>query len=95
MSKMEQKAGLGPYVKNHSCHNFDNHDIPATDITHLSGHKNLQSVTNYSVVPEKQQIKMSHTLSELSARKAHDVEKSNLSQVSERSTTMHVHSSFS
>ena len=30
---------------------------------------------------------MSHTLSELSAGKAHDVEKSNLSQVSERSTT--------
>ena len=41
-------------------------------------------MTNYSVsVPEKQQIKMS----ELSTGRAHDVEKSNFSQVSECSTT--------
>ena len=48
-----------------------NNDIPATDIIQLSGHKNLQSVTNYSVVPEKQQVKMSHTLSELSTGRSH------------------------
>ena len=55
-----------------------NNNIPATDILiQLSGHKNLQSVTKYSVVPEKQQIKMSHTLSELSTGRVHDVEKSN------------------
>lgn len=47
-------------------------------------------MTNYSVVPEKQQVKMSHTLSELSTGRPHVVEKSNLSQVSECfSTTVH------
>ena len=44
-------------------------------------------MTNYSVVPEKQQIKMSHTLSELSTGRAHDAKKSNFPQVSECSTT--------
>ena len=44
-------------------------------------------MTNYSVVPEKQHIKMSHTLSELSTGRAHDAEKSNFPQVSECSTT--------
>ena len=64
--KMAVKAGLGANVKNHSgrktiIHSLTNNNIPATDIIQLSGHKNLQSVTNYSVVPEKQQIKMSYT----------------------------------
>ena len=68
--KMAEKAGLGPNVKNHSdrktmIQTLTNNDIPATDIIHLAGHKNLQSVTNYSVVSEKQQVKMSRTLSEL------------------------------
>ena len=59
--KMAEKAGLGANVKNHSgrktmIHSLTNNNIPATDIIQLSGHKNLQSVTNYSVVPEKQQI---------------------------------------
>ena len=89
--KMAEKAGLAPNVKNHSGRKtiiqalttaLTNNNIPATDIIQLSGHKNLQSVTNYSVVPEKQQIKMSYTLSELSTARAHDVEKSNFSQVS-------------
>ena len=44
-------------------------------------------MTNYSVVPEKQHIKMSHTLSELSTGRAHDAEKSNFPHVSECSTT--------
>ena len=44
-------------------------------------------MTNYSVVPEKQQIKMSRTLSELSTGRAHDAEKSNFPQVFECSTT--------
>ena len=92
---MAEKAGLGPNVTNHSGRKtmiqaLTNNDIPATDIIQLSGHKNLQSVTNYSVVPEKQQVKMSHTLSELSTGRSHVVEKSNLSQVSECfSTTVH------
>ena len=88
MRKMAEKAGLGPNVTNHSGRKTmiqasTNNDIPATNIIQLSGHKNLQSVTNYSVVPEKQQVKMSHTLSELSTGTPHVVEKSNLSQVSE------------
>ena len=95
MRKMAEKAGLGPNVTNHSGRKtmiqaLTNNDIPATDIIQLSGHKNLQSVTNYSVVPEKQQVKMSHTLSELFTGRSHVVEKSNLSQVSECfSTTVH------
>ena len=88
---MAEKAGLGPNVKNHGGRKTmiqALNNIPAKDILiQLSGHKNLQSVTNYSVVPEKQQIKMSHTLSELSTGRVHDVEKSNFSQVSECSTT--------
>ena len=95
---MAEKAGLEPNVKNHSGRKtmiqaLTNYNIPATDIIQLSGHKNLQSVTNYSVVPEKQQINMSHTLSELSTGRAHDAEKSNFPQVSECSTT--TDSSFS
>ena len=95
MRKMAEKAGLRPNVTNHSGRKtmiqaLTNNDIPATDIIQLSGHKNLQSVTNYSVVPEKQQVQMSHTLSELSTGRSHVVEKSNLSQVSECfSTTVH------
>ena len=75
---MAEKAGLGQNVKNHNgrktmIHALTNNSIPATDIIQLSGHKNLQSVTNYSVVPEKQQITMSHTLCELSTEsRAHD-----------------------
>lgn len=59
---------------------------PATDIIQLSGHKNLQSVTNYSVVSEKQQVKMSRTLSELMSGNVHSLEKTNSSQVGECST---------
>ena len=85
---MAEKAGLGPNVKNHSGRKtmiqaLTNSNIPVTDVIQLLGHKNLQSVTNYSVVPEKQQIKMSHTLSEISTGRAHDGKKSNFPQVSE------------
>ena len=87
-----EKRAFGPNVKNHSARKtmiqaLTNDNIPATDIIQLSGHKNLQCVTNYSVVPEKQQIKMSRTLSELSTGRAHDAEKSNFPQVFECSTT--------
>ena len=55
--KMAEKARLGPNVKNLSGRKtmiqaLTNNNIPATNIIQLSGHKNLQSVTNYSVVPE-------------------------------------------
>ena len=62
MRKMAEKAGLGPNVTNHSGRKtmiqaLTNNDIPATDIIQLSGHKNLQSVTGYSIISETQQIK--------------------------------------
>ena len=84
MKKMAEKAGLGPNVKNHSgrkkmIHALTNNDIPATDISQLLGHKNLQSVTNYSVVSEKQQAKMSCTLSGLMSGNVHSLEKTNSS----------------
>ena len=77
---MAEKAGLGPNVTNHSGRKtmiqaLKNNDIPATDIIQLSGHKNLQSMTNYqSVVPEKQQVKMSQTLCELNTGRPNAVE---------------------
>ena len=91
MKKMAEKAGLGPNVKNHSgrktnVQTLTNNDIPATDIIQLSGHKNLQSVTNYSVVSEKQQVKMSRTLSELMSGNVQSLEKTNSAQVGECST---------
>ena len=39
-----------------------------TDIMQLSGHKNVQSITSYSTVPQKQQLNMSHTRNGLSSR---------------------------
>ena len=43
-----------------------NNDVPPTDIIQLSGHKNVQSITSYSTVSQKQQWNMSHTLTGLS-----------------------------
>ena len=85
---MAGKAELRPNVKNHSgrktmIQTLTNNDIPATDIIQLSGHKNLQSVTNYSVVSEKQQVKMSRTLSERMSGDVHSLEKASSSQVGE------------
>jgi len=59
--KMAEKAGLGPNVS-HSGRKtmiqaLTNNNIPAMDIIHLSGHKNLQSVTNYSLVPATFEVK--------------------------------------
>ena len=42
-----------------------NNDGPPTDIMQLSGHKNVQSITSYSTVSQKQQLNMSHTLTGL------------------------------
>ena len=43
-------------------------------------------MTNYSVVSEKQQVKMSRTLSELMSGNVHKLEKTSSSQVGECST---------
>ena len=39
-----------------------NNDVLVTDIMQLSGHKNVQSITSYSTVSQKQQLNMSHNL---------------------------------
>ena len=69
MKTMAEKASLGSNLTNHSgqktmnMQTLTNNNIPPTDIIQLSGHKNLQSVTNYAVVSETQQLNMSRTLS--------------------------------
>ena len=72
METMAQKAGLGPNFKNHSgrktmIQTLINNDVPPTDIMQLSGHKNIQSITSYSTVSQKQQLNMSHTVTGLSS----------------------------
>ena len=72
MKRMIQKAGLGQNFKNHSgrktmIQTLVNNDLPPTDIMQLSGHKNVQSITSYSTVSQKQQLNMSHTLTGLSS----------------------------
>ena len=39
-----------------------NKNVLPTDVMQLSGHKNVQSITSYSTVSQKQQLNMSHTL---------------------------------
>ena len=72
MKTMAQKAGLGPNFKNRSgrktmIQTLVNNDVPPTDIMQLSGHKNVQSITRYSTVSQKQQLNMSHTPTGLSS----------------------------
>ena len=67
MKRMAEKAGLGPNISNYGgrktmMQTLTNNDVPPTDIVQLSGHKNLQSVTNYSTVSQPQQMKMSRAL---------------------------------
>ena len=42
-------------------------DIPPTHIAQLSGHKNLESIENYSKVSTKQQLQVSKVLSSVAA----------------------------
>jgi len=63
---------LGPNFKRDSgrktmIQTLVNKDVPPTDIKQLSGHKNVQSITSYSTVSQKQQLNMSHTLTRLSS----------------------------
>ena len=39
-----------------------NNDMPPTDIMQLPRHKNVQRITSYSTVSQKQYLNMSHTL---------------------------------
>ena len=67
MKTIAQTAGLGPNFKNYSggktrIQTSVNNDVPPTDIMQLSVHKNVQSITSYSTVSQKQQLNMFHTL---------------------------------
>ena len=72
MKTMAQTAGLGPNFKTYSggkarIQTSVNNDVPPTDIMQLSVHKNVQSITSYSTVSQKQQLNMFHTLTGLSS----------------------------
>lgn len=72
MKTKAQSGGLGPIFKNHSgkktmIQTLVKNDVPPTDIMQLSGHKNVQIITSYSNVSQKQQLNMSHTLTGLSS----------------------------
>ena len=71
MRTMAEKAALEPQLKERSgrkivMQTLTNKNILSTNIIQLSKHKNIQSITNYSVVSERQQMEMSSALSELS-----------------------------
>ena len=69
MKTMAKKADLSnERLTNHSARKrmmqkLNDNDIPPTHIMQLSGHKNLQSVNNYSTVNLEQQRNMSQILS--------------------------------
>ena len=44
-----------------------NDDVPPTNVMELSGHKNVQSITSYAIVSQKQQLNMSQTLNGVSS----------------------------
>ena len=61
LKTMAQKAGLNAEnLTNHSwrkrmIQKLNNQEVPPTHIMQLSGHKNVQSLNNYSSLSEKQQ----------------------------------------
>ena len=69
MKNMATKAGLDcQRLTNHSARKrmvqkLNDSDVPPTHIMQLSGHKNIQSMNNYSHVSEQQQKTMSRILS--------------------------------
>ena len=66
---MAEKAGLdNSHLTNHSAQKrmiqtLNDKDIPPSHIMQLSGHKNVQSINNYSHVSQEQQKSMSRILS--------------------------------
>ena len=69
MKTMAEKAGLdNSHLTNHSAQKcmiqtLNDKDIPPSHIMQLSGHKNVQSINNYSHVSQEQQKSMSRILS--------------------------------
>ncbi|XP_061174899.1 uncharacterized protein KIAA1958 homolog [Saccostrea echinata] len=72
MKEMAVKANFtGKKLTNHSARKhliqkLRDENVPPTDIMQISGHKNVQSVLNYSSITENQQRKYSHILSSTS-----------------------------
>ena len=90
---MAEKAGLAIKFTNHSgrktmMKTLVNQNFSPTDVIQLSGHKNLQSVTNYSTVNESQQMEMSRTLSSVATGNL-----SHLCNLTTRNSGVSVHSS--
>ncbi len=75
MKNMATKAGLDcQRLTNHSARKrmvqkLNDNEVPPTHIMQLSGHKNIQSINNYSQVSEQQQKTMSRILSGSSSTK--------------------------
>ena len=70
MKTMAEKAGLNAenLLTNHSVlkrmiQKLNDQDVPPTHIMQISGHKNVQSINNYSSLSEKQQRNISNILS--------------------------------
>ena len=69
MKTMAEKAGLeNSHLTNHSARKrmiqtLNDKDIPLSHIMQFSGHKNVQSINNYSRVSQEQQKSMSRILS--------------------------------
>ena len=70
MKTMAQKAGLpdAENLTNHSARKrmiqkLNDQEVPPTHIMQISGHKNVQSLNNYSSLSEKQQRDISNILS--------------------------------
>lgn len=73
MKEMTRKAGLNnDKLRNHSARKtmiqtLSENNVPPTQIAQLSGHKNLKSIENYSHLSTKQQMNMSHMLTNISS----------------------------
>ena len=69
MKTMAEKAGLNAEnLTNHSARKrmiqkLNDHEVPPTHIMQISGHKNVQSLNNYSSLLEKQQRDISNIMS--------------------------------
>ena len=64
MKTMAGKAGFERRLTNHSARKrmmqkLNDNNVPPTHIMQLSGHRNLQSVNNYSTLSKEQQKNMS------------------------------------
>ena len=71
MKEMSTKAGLqNNKLRNHSARKtmiqtLSENNVPSTQMTQLSGHKNLKSIEKYSHLNTKQQMHMSNVLAKI------------------------------